>query len=278
MIDPLEGRTRFFNERITDVPEVTGITWFRSLFTKEAPEPKFPEGIRIYAIGDVHGCLDPLKRLEERIMLSARECDLKAGVIFLGDYIDRGPDVAGVVEHLSKGDFAGLPSRYLMGNHEDVLLESFADPSLVRDWLRWGGMATLASYRVALPHGVPPVERDQIISAAMQEAMPAHHHRFLDQLELQIKLGDYLFVHAGVRPRRSLAQQSKHDMLTIREPFLRSKKPTPWRVVHGHSVEFEAQILPFRIGIDTGAYATGRLSCAVIDADGVGVLSVEAGK
>lgn len=258
--------------------DVTGITKFRSFFRKEVPQFSFPEGTRIYAIGDVHGCLDLLKRLEERIIDSARDCGLNAGVIFLGDYIDRGPDVAGVIEHLSRGNFAGLPTRFLLGNHEDIFIEAMAEPPLIREWLRWGGLATLASYRVMLPKISDPVERDQIIADAISAALPSHHRAFFDRLEVSVQLGDYLFVHAGIRPGRSLERQSRHDMLSIREPFLSSSKVLPCRVVHGHSVAFDVQTTPCRIGIDTGAYATGRLSSVMIETDHIEILTVNAEK
>lgn len=252
---------------------VTDITRFLSRFKREASHYSFPEDTRIYAIGDVHGCLDPLKRLEERISQTMRDCDVNAGVIFLGDYIDRGPDVAGVIEHLAQGSFAGLPTRFLLGNHEDIFLEALEEPALVRDWLRWGGLATMASYRIMLPQITDPVERDQMIADAMKDVLPAHHLAFLEQLEVSIQLGDYLFVHAGIRPGRSLDRQSRHDMLSIREPFLSSKKALPCRVVHGHSVAFEVQSTPHRIGVDTGAYATGRLSAVMLEADRTEILS-----
>lgn len=251
------------------------VTRIRSLFRNETPQFSLPEGIRIYAIGDVHGCLGLLKRLEERIEHDARDCGLNAGIIFLGDYIDRGPDSKGVIEHLSGGSFAGLSAGFLMGNHEDILLEALAQPMLVREWLRWGGLATLASYGVSLPSVGDPAERDEAIAAAMSEALPPHHRSFLERLELQYRVGDYLFVHAGIRPGRPLPKQSRHDMLTIREPFLSSGKVLPARVVHGHSVAFEAQIAPCRIGIDTGAYATGRLSAVMLEGDRHEILSVD---
>jgi serine/threonine protein phosphatase 1 len=263
-----------FNVRIAAVRGVTGITKLLTRFKRGAPHYEFLQGVRIYAIGDVHGCHDLLERLEARIMHSARDCGLNAGVIFLGDYIDRGPDVAGVIEHLSRGDFAGLPTRYLMGNHEDILLEALEQPALMRDWLRWGGMATLASYRITLPTAADPAERDKILARSIRQALPAHHLAFLQGLELSVRLGDYLFVHAGVRPGRPMDRQSRYDMLTIREPFLSSTRALPCRVVHGHSVAFEAQSTPFRIGIDTGAYATGRLSAVMIEAGRTEIISV----
>lgn len=264
--------------RITIVRGVTSITRFLPWAKKEAPHYGFPEGTRIYAIGDVHGCLELLKRLEERIMHSARDCGLNVGIIFLGDYIDRGPDSAGVIEYLSRGEFAGWPTRFLIGNHEDFLLEALNEPPLIREWLRWGGLATLASYRVALPQMSDIAERDHIIADALRSALPAHHRHFLEGLEISIRLGDYLFVHAGLRPGKALSRQSRHDMLTIREPFLSNSRSLPCRVVHGHSVAFEAQTTPFRIGVDTGAYATGRLSSALIEAGRSEILTVFAKK
>ncbi|MET0375530.1 MAG: serine/threonine protein phosphatase, partial [Rhizorhabdus sp.] len=150
--------------------------------------------------------------------------------------------------------------------------------SLIRDWLRWGGLATLKSYGVMLPRVNDPVERNQIISDAISAALPPHHRDFLDRLEVSIQSGDYLFVHAGIRPGRSVEGQSRHDMLSIREPFLSSGKILPCRVVHGHSVAFEVQSMPCRIGIDTGAYATGRLSSVMIEGDRTEILSVSSGK
>lgn len=254
---------------------VTAVTRIRSLFRRETPHYRLPEGIRVYAIGDVHGCLDLLKRLEERIERSARDCGLNASVVFLGDYIDRGPNSKAVIEHLSGGSFAGLRAGFLLGNHEDILIEALAEPALVREWLRWGGMATLASYGVSMPGNPDPAERDHAIAAAMAEALPPHHRDFLERLELTYMVGDYMFVHAGIRPGRSLARQSRHDLLTIREPFLGSDKVLPARVVHGHSIGFEAQITPCRIGIDTGAYATGRLSAVLLEGDRHEILSVD---
>lgn len=224
-----------------------------------------PPGMRVYAIGDVHGCLAALQRLERVIEDSAAGFQGEVMIIFLGDYIDRGPHVSGVLDHLSKGRFAGYPTRFLLGNHEDILLRAFQEPELISAWLRWGGMATLASYGVALPQGVPPIERDRILASALHDALPPAHLDFLDGLELSARVGDYLFVHAGIRPRRSLEKQSRNDMLTIREPFLSSTHSLPLRVVHGHSVSFEPSILPHRIGIDTGAFATGRLSCVMLE-------------
>jgi len=263
---------------ISGVPDVTVITKIRSFFKREVPQFNFPEGMRIYAVGDVHGCLELLKRLEGRIAESARDCPLTTGVIFLGDYIDRGPDVAGVIEHLSRGTFAGLPARFLLGNHEDIFLAALGESPLIREWLRWGGLATLASYRVMLPQIADPAERNQVIADAIRRAMPPHHIDFLERLEVSIQHGDYMFVHAGIRPGRPLDRQSRSDLLSIREPFLSSPKTLPCRVVHGHSVAFDVQATPCRIGIDTGAYATGRLSALLLEAGRTEIVAVSDGR
>lgn len=243
-----------------------------SFFKRQKPVHSLPGAGRIFAVGDVHGRLDLLLRLEEKIAAAAIP---GSGVVFLGDYIDRGPDSAGVLEYLSRGRFAGLRTRYLLGNHEDMLLHSFDAPQLVQPWLAHGGMATLANYRVGLPAKLDPVARGEAIARQMRNALPAHHLAFLQSLELSLQVGDYLFVHAGIRPGRSLEQQTRQDLLTIREPFLGTRKVLPCRVVHGHSVTFEASVEPYRVGVDTGAYATGRLSCAVIEGSTVEIMSVD---
>lgn len=234
--------------------------------------PAIPPGMRVYAIGDVHGCLAALQRLERVIEESAAAFPGEVAIIFLGDYIDRGPHVSAVLDRLSEGHFAGYPTRFLLGNHEDIMLRALQEPELISAWLRWGGMATLASYGVALPQGVPPIERDRLLASALYDALPPAHLDFLDRLELSATVGDYLFVHAGIRPRRPLEKQSRSDMLTIREPFLSNAHSLPLRVVHGHSVSFEPSILPHRIGIDTGAFATGRLSCVMLEDVGAEIL------
>lgn len=243
-------------------------------FRRRPPEPivySLPHGIRVYAVGDVHGRLDCLNRVEERIAQHAAEQGASGSrVIFIGDYVDRGPDSRGVIEKLAAGRFAGLPAQYLLGNHEDAMLHFLADPGSGSDWLAFGGNTTLASYGVRI---AAEPRRRELESAArdLSERLPPHHLAFLQGLDLTIRLGGYLFVHAGVRPGVDLARQRRADLLTIREPFLTSRVRHPWRVVHGHTVVAKPELLPSRIGIDTGAYATGKLSCIAI----AGVEAVE---
>lgn len=237
-----------------------------------------PPGERIYAIGDIHGRLDKLREMEAAIAAHhAAAAPLEsATVILLGDYIDRGPESRGVIEHLLPGTFAGLPARCLLGNHEAALLQFLDDAAIGPAWLSFGGMATLASYGVALATG-PAAERMAAMQRDLTGRLPRDHLDFLRGLEHHVERGGYLFVHAGVRPGRALESQSLTDLLEIREPFLSYRKALPWRVVHGHTVTDAPELLPHRIGIDTGAYASGRLSCAVLEGTAVELLVVGTG-
>jgi serine/threonine protein phosphatase 1 len=224
-----------------------------------------PAGLRVYAVGDVHGRYDCLQRIEDRI--ARHEATLPAAdtlVIFLGDYIDRGPQSREVLERLTQGQFAGHATRFVLGNHEDAMLGFLDDPTAHVDWLNFGGVATLASYGVRAA-AAPDRAALEAMREGLVEALPPTHLRLLRDLDLWIKLGDYLFVHAGIRPGLALEDQRRSDLLTIREPFLSTKASLSWRVVHGHTVLPQASIGPVRISLDTGAYATGRLSCAVIE-------------
>jgi serine/threonine protein phosphatase 1 len=246
--------------------------WRRS----DAAPPVYalPHGVRVYAVGDIHGRLDKLRAMEAAIAAHLSESSPPAdcGVIFLGDYIDRGPDSRGVVDHLLSREFAGLATRCLIGNHEAAMLEFLEDPAIGPAWLTYGGMATLASYGVSMPSG-PVEDRMEYLRQDLLAKVPEAHVGFLRDLELWAQIGDYLFVHAGVRPGRVLEKQSRTDLLEIREPFLSHGRALPWRVVHGHTVSEAPEIKASRIGIDTGAYASGRLSCAVIEGTSVTIIN-----
>jgi serine/threonine protein phosphatase 1 len=243
--------------------------WSRS--DAAAPGHALPAGQRVYAIGDVHGRLDKLRAMESAVADHFQRSGGidSATVIFLGDYIDRGPDSRAVVEHLLPRRFAGLPARCLLGNHEAAMLDFLEHPAIGPAWLSYGGMATLASYGVSMPGG-PVTDRMEALRQSLIAQVPRAHVEFMAGLETWIQLGGYLFVHAGVRPGRALDKQSRTDMLEIREPFLSYGRALPWRVVHGHTVTDEPEIRANRIGIDTGAYAGGRLTCAVIEGATVG--------
>lgn len=226
-----------------------------------------PHGLRVYAIGDIHGQLAALKRMWSLIEddLVSRPC-ARATEVYLGDYVDRGPDSAGVIEALASRAPDGRSVHLLRGNHEEAFSRFMANGTGLAEWLSNGAVSTLASYGVRVN---PLAVEAEAVRAALLAAVPAHHADFLDRLELRRVIGGFLFVHAGIRPGRPLERQSTNDLLRIRDPFLRSGAPLPFRVVHGHTPVREPEVHPCRINVDTGAFATGRLSCAVIEAETV---------
>lgn len=228
--------------------------------TRPARENRVPEGVRAYAIGDIHGRLDLLDALIALIDDDDRLRDpADTLIIFLGDLIDRGPHSRGVVERAMALGASGRSTRFLMGNHEEVFLRAVqGDVRALRMLLRIGGDQTVFSYGIG---------RDEYrsldfeaLAAALKTHVPQDHVDFMSAFETSIELGDYLFVHAGVRPGVAIGAQSASDMRWIRDDFLRHRDDHGKVVVHGHSVSDEVDERPNRIGIDTGAYATGRLT------------------
>lgn len=238
----------------------------RRLFSRPARAPAAPPttgGGLVYAVGDIHGRLDLLQELIETIRRDAagRETERRPGLVFIGDYVDRGPDSAGVVETvLGLREEGRFEVRFLKGNHEAQLLAFLADAGAGPAWMEFGGADTLLSYGVR-----PPPARSDLVAweaarQAFAEALPGRHKTFLAGLELALICGDYVFVHAGIRPGVPLSEQSEADMLWIRDDFLSSTRATEKVVVHGHTPEAAPHIGRNRIGIDTGAYATARLT------------------
>lgn len=235
------------------------------------------EGRLVYAIGDVHGRADLLERMFDAIENEADED--KSGpplVVFIGDYIDRGPDSRAVLDLLLSGRPYGCERRLLMGNHEQMLRDALRDPQLAPRWFAFGGLNTLVSYRLRPP---PITAQPQELNEAMrrlEDAMGDAHLRLLAALEQVVPLGDYLFVHAGIHPAKPLSAQTERDLFWIREPFLSHRKRMPLRVVHGHTpVAAPTQSAP-RIAIDTGAHASGVLTAARIRDDAVSFVSATA--
>jgi serine/threonine protein phosphatase 1 len=234
--------------------------WTKRLFGSRPPRPRVPEGLRVYAVGDIHGRLDLLDPLLARIEADLEGHNVERSMqVFLGDYIDRGEASAQVVERLIRRGET-YPTICLKGNHEACLLEFLENPEVLPAWGHNGGLTTLLSY------GVEPVlnadaRTSSRLSATLADAMPASHVQFLSGLPLTFSCGDFLFVHAGVRPGIPLARQREEDLLWIRDPFLRHEAPFEKVIVHGHTPVMAPQIHPNRINIDTGAYATGRLTC-----------------
>lgn len=225
-----------------------------------------PPGTRVYAIGDVHGRLDLLVRLEA--MIEADLATARPGrtvVVHLGDYIDRGPASRGVIDHLLDHPLPVDEVVHLLGNHEDTMCRFLVDPWVGENWMRYGGLETLRSYGVDPDLDLPAEERLRQVQEAFNRAVPERHWAFLEGLPLRYEEGDYLFVHAGVRPRIPLDRQRRYDLLWIRHEFLDSEADHGRVVVHGHSISSEPEIRPNRIGIDTGAFMSGQLTALVLE-------------
>lgn len=242
--------------------------FFRRKKTKTGrPVYRLPDGLRVYAVGDIHGRADLLRPLHAAI---AQDAD-KAGpetdhcVVYLGDYLDRGPYVRETIDELRYWLPAGFRAEYLMGNHEALFLAFLDDPSLLAFWLEIGGHSTLLSYQVQPPESGFSDERAKAIRAEVIAAMPEHHMAFLGNLKPYVRMGDVLFVHAGIRPGIPMAQQSPADLFWTRSAFRDTRTDYGMRVVHGHTINAEVEEANGQIGVDTGAYATGILGCAVLE-------------
>jgi serine/threonine protein phosphatase 1 len=224
-----------------------------------------PEGTRIYAIGDIHGRADLLRRLYRAIADDAAGArDRRRIAVHLGDYVDRGPDSRGVIDLVLGAPLEGLECVFLKGNHEQLMLDFVDGTGNALMWLYNGGDATAASYGIDVG-GRWGWEECAAEREALRRAVPPEHLAFMRGLELEAVYGDYLFVHAGIRPGVAIEAQDSADLLWIREPFLGFAGDHGKVVVHGHTVARTPQFAGNRIGIDTGAYATGVLTALVLD-------------
>jgi calcineurin-like phosphoesterase family protein len=229
--------------------------------TVQGRRPGVPSGVRIYAIGDIHGRVDLLDDLLARIDTDIAARPIITPVhVFLGDYIDRGPSsretVSRLIEHSETSH-----SIFLKGNHELLLLRCLADISSFNQWIRVGGLQTMMSYDVAADAMRGDVAKLQI---ALHDRVPQSHLHFFRDLQLSFTCGDFFFVHAGVKPTVELSRQTEHDMLWIREEFLSFGGDFGKIIVHGHTRAHQAEAQPNRVNIDTGAFATDCLTCLVI--------------
>ncbi|HVH80411.1 MAG TPA: metallophosphoesterase family protein [Stellaceae bacterium] len=228
---------------------------------------------RVYAIGDIHGYATLLDRMVTEIARDlSRHPTNEALTVTLGDYVDRGPDSRGVIERLTKNPF-GMPFVALRGNHESILEEFLRDPSIGSYWRQLGGLETLHSYGV----DVAPLMRgkgQETAAAAFRAALPASHVEFLASLKISVSIGRYFLCHAGVRPGVPLSRQREEDLLWIRDEFLDSNADYGKIVVHGHTPTAAPEVRPNRVNVDTGAFISGQLTCAVLEPDSIRLLSV----
>ncbi|MDP2133720.1 MAG: metallophosphoesterase [Sulfuritalea sp.] len=232
--------------------------------------PQTPTDTVIYAIGDIHGRLDLIDAIHQRIAADAmRRTARRRQVVYLGDYVSRGPDSRGVVDRVREWLPEGFERITLKGNHEDLMLRFLeGEIGTGRHWLDYGGLEAMAAY------GVDIADRDARDDASvialgdgLARRLPPSHLEFFRALRISHRAGDYLFVHAGVRPGVPLSRQSDRDCLWIRKAFLHSDADHGAVIVHGHCISEQPEMRHNRIGIDTGAYRSGVLTCLVLDGE-----------
>jgi serine/threonine protein phosphatase 1 len=238
---------------------------WNSRSTRDDPSTAgLPDGLRIYAVGDIHGCADLLQAL---LLQIDADCTLyppsRPIVVFLGDYIDRGPASREVLD-LLLGYERTKETVFLKGNHETFVQRFLSEPEILNEWRLCGGLETLVSYGLT-PSINPGGTEQKKLAEKLAECIPKRHLEFLESLDLSFNCGDFLFVHAGLRPGVPIRKQTEEDLLWIREEFLSWDQPFEKFVVHGHTPVRTPDIRSNRINIDTGAFATGRLTCIVIE-------------
>jgi serine/threonine protein phosphatase 1 len=233
--------------------------------------PSLPAGLRIYAVGDIHGRLDLLNELLARINTDiALRPIVRPVYVFLGDYIDRGSSSRETIDRLIEHGETS-ESVFLKGNHELIAIKCLSDRSLFDQWMRLGGLETLISYGMSpeiLANGKQIVE----LQSAFHSALPQTHFRFFRDLKSSFACGDFFFAHAGVNPNIELSRQKESDLLWIRGEFLSSTRDFGKIVIHGHTPTSELEVGPNRINIDTGAFVTGRLTCLVLEGESLSII------
>jgi calcineurin-like phosphoesterase family protein len=229
--------------------------------------PKVPEGTLVYAVGDVHGRADLLEKMHAAILKDSLDVPAERKVVvYLGDYVDRGPASKKVVDVLLDRPLKGFERVHLMGNHEAFLIEFLNDLEAGPGWFFNGGLATLASYGVKVgKFDELSYEVLQRVQEEFKKKLPESHLDFYKTLEFSRTEGDFFFVHAGIRPGVPLDNQTDEDMLWIREEFLGCEDDFGKIIVHGHTITWEPEVKSNRIGIDTGAFASGVLTALVLE-------------
>lgn len=240
---------------------------------KKRPKGPSYDGL-IYAIGDIHGRADLLRLMLERI--ETDRGGQPGEIIFLGDYIDRGPDSRGVIDILLRLDeFTSLSPSFIKGNHEATLLDFVAGEPVGPAWAEFGAIDTLVSYGVRPPRHKTQAEAWIDVRFALRDALPEAHMDFYAALVTSIDRDPYFFAHAGIDPDKPIDQQSEHDLMWIRKRFLGQDRKLSRFVIHGHSARRSPIIGRSRLGIDTGAYSTGRLTAARIGPAGISLLETD---
>lgn len=236
--------------------------------------PSLPAGVRIYAVGDIHGRLDLLDELLARIDddVLARPV-VRPVFVFLGDYIDRGRSSRETIDRLIMRAETS-ECVFLKGNHEQIAISCLRDRGLFERWMRMGGLETLMSYGIT-PEGRSDDRQIIRLQAAFHDALPRSHFRFFRDLQGSFACGDFFFAHAGVKPGVPLSHQKESDLLWIRAEFLSSVQDFGMIVVHGHTPTHAVDVGPNRINIDTGAFATGRLTCLVVEGPELSIIDTQ---
>jgi serine/threonine protein phosphatase 1 len=240
----------------------------------DLPLAATPDGSRIYAIGDVHGCIEQLERLLSAIDADLHKRHARAHLVFLGDLIDRGPNSAAVIERLRSGGLPGETASFLLGNHEEVLLQCYdGNVERCKTWLQYGGLQTLESYGL---DRAEIFEKASLLPDIIRRVVPQEHVAFIRSFSDSLQLGDYLFVQAGIRPGVPLHQQSGQDLRWIRSPFLKNSDNHGPVVVHGHTIVQDVEVYSNRIAVDTGCYLSGKLAALVLEGTSKGQLVAKA--
>jgi serine/threonine protein phosphatase 1 len=238
----------------------------KTFFGRSVRRPRVSAGRRIFAVGDIHGRSDLLEQILEQIVDKAADHTASNVLVFLGDYIDRGANSKGVIERLTSLDLTQWELIFLRGNHDQALMDFLEEPATYGAWRGFGAAETLLSYGVRPPQfydeGAFAAARDELL-----EKCPDRHIEFLSSLRYLYEDGDYLFVHAGIRPGVALHKQSERDLLWIRDDFLEFDGLTDRVVVHGHTPSQHPVRRPNRLCVDTGAYITNRLTAVVLEGD-----------
>lgn len=252
------------------------LSWIKKNKTVPRTPPSTPENTRIYAIGDIHGRFDLLKKLHALIEEDAASCaeNCRKVIVYIGDYIDRGLESKQVIESFISENMIGFERIFIKGNHEDAMLSFLGNSMIGEIWFAWGGYATVQSYGTKLTDEQGKKLDMEELRLAFQDVLPESHLRFLQTLKVSHIEGDYLFVHAGIKPGIALDKQLDKDMMIIRDEFIFSEYPSSEKtVVFGHTIFEQPFHKEGKIAIDTGAYATGRLTAVVLENTSVKFIS-----